>query len=92
MNEKNTTIKQSIFLEGTKVYLRALVEEDCDGDYRNWFNSSEVCKYNSHHTFPYQKYHGLEYVRQIRDSQTDLVLAIEEKKVNCISATFPCNK
>jgi len=67
------------FLIGDHVVLRALAEEDCSGPYLNWFNDAEVCRHNSHHLFPYRYEDALSYVRKIRDSPLDLVLAIVEK-------------
>lgn len=40
------------FLIGERVYLRGLEERDLAGDYFQWFNDTETCRYNSHATFP----------------------------------------
>jgi [ribosomal protein S5]-alanine N-acetyltransferase len=64
------------FLQGTKVYLRPLEENDADGNYAKWFNDAEVCEGNSHHVFPYLKENALEYINRTRQSQASLVLAI----------------
>jgi ribosomal-protein-alanine N-acetyltransferase len=36
------------FLVGENIYLRPLDLNDLRGNYINWLNDSEVCKYNSH--------------------------------------------
>lgn len=64
------------FLTGQDVSLRALTEADCSGAYLNWFNDPEVCRLNGHHLFPYRQADALEYVKRVRGSPTDLVLAI----------------
>lgn len=40
------------FLIGKLVYLRALELEDLTGNYFQWFNDPEVCRFNSHGRFP----------------------------------------
>jgi len=40
------------FLVGNQVYLRALEKEDLSGNYFQWFNDEEVCRFNSHGRFP----------------------------------------
>jgi RimJ/RimL family protein N-acetyltransferase len=64
------------FLKGKNIFLRQLNERDLDGDYINWFNDPEVCKYNSHHIFPYSREKAAEYLNKINDSKTNLVLAM----------------
>lgn len=70
------------FIEGSTFVLRPLSLEDVSGNYVNWFNDSEVCKYNSHHVFPYTPDAAREYVQKIQTSRTDLVLAIVAKDTN----------
>lgn len=64
------------FLKGADIHLRALQESDCQGAYLNWFNDPEVCRFNSHHLFPYRQEEAEEYVRTATVSPSDLVLAI----------------
>ena len=40
------------FLVGNTVYLRALEKEDLTGNYFQWFNDQEVCRFNSHGRVP----------------------------------------
>lgn len=40
------------FLIGEVVYLRALEREDLSGNYFQWFNDQEVCRFNSHGRAP----------------------------------------
>ncbi len=64
------------FLVGDRVYLRGLEFEDLEGNYVSWLNDEVVCKYNSHHVFPYTKEAALNYIRFIQSSKNNLVLAV----------------
>lgn len=68
------------FLEGEKIYLRGLEMIDLEGNYINWLNDAEVCRYNSHHVFPYFRENAEAYIKNIANSRTALVLAIVLKK------------
>lgn len=68
------------FLISDRLYLRGLVVDDLAGDYLSWLNDAEVCKYNSHHVFPFTREAGEEYIRRVSASRTDLVLAVILKK------------
>lgn len=67
------------FLEGKIIHLRAPVTEDANGNYVNWFNDGEVCRYNSHHVYPYSKELAIKYIQDKQESKKDLVLAIATK-------------
>jgi ribosomal-protein-alanine N-acetyltransferase len=67
------------FLHGKRVTLRPLAEEDVLGPYLSWLNDAETCAGNSHHVLPYTEEAAFEYVRNVRRSRTDLVLAIDHK-------------
>lgn len=69
-------MKSPVFLKGTEIHLRALQESDCQGNYLNWFNDPEVCRFNGHHLFPYRQEEAQQYVRSAEVSTSDLVLAI----------------
>ncbi|HEY3375033.1 MAG TPA: GNAT family N-acetyltransferase [Candidatus Aquicultor sp.] len=64
------------FLIGQNIYIRSLREDDLEGNYIQWLNDSEVCKYNSHHTFPYSEGSAEAYIKSTFNSQNALVLAI----------------
>ena len=63
------------FLVGERVTLRPLSEADVDGPYVSWFNDPEVCRFNSHHVYPYTREMALDFVRGLSSSR-DLVLAM----------------
>lgn len=69
-----------IFLENKEIYLRPLAAGDISEDYVGWLNDTEVCKFNSHHVFPYDKHKAEEYVKNISSSKEMLVLAIIDKQ------------
>ncbi len=70
------------FIEGGNIYLRGISLDDAKGNYINWLNDSEVCKYNSHRVFPYNEQLAEEYIKNAMVFKDSLVLAIVEKKKN----------
>jgi len=66
------------FLVGEKIYLRPLNKKDAEGNYPNWFNNPEVCKYNRHARFPNTYEKALDYIEFISKNSNELVLAIIE--------------
>lgn len=73
---------RNVFLEGKRIYLRPLEEEDLKGHYVSWLNNEQVSLYNSHHTFPYTFKEGLSYVQKSQKTKDALVLAIIIKNGN----------
>ena len=71
-----------IFLAGTNIYLRVLLKEDIGNGYVAWLNDLSVCKYNSHHVFPYTEEKAIKYIDRVNNSSTDIVLAIVLKENN----------
>lgn len=71
---------KDIFLESDHIYLRALTEQDVQGNYSRWLNDPEVTVFNSHGRFPMTIDMLLNYVAVSRRSGNDLVLAIVEKE------------
>lgn len=64
------------FLSDARIYLRALEENDAMGNYAHWLNDLEVCRFNTHHVFPYTQKDALEYIQSIAKNRSTLVLAI----------------
>ena len=73
---------KDIFIEGELVYLRALNEDDLNGNYISWLNDAEVCKYNAHHRFVNTKEKTKSYIDSVNNSNTNLVLAVCYKEDN----------
>lgn len=69
-----------VFIDGEQLYLRNLQKSDLQGNYKHWLNDEEVCKYNSHHRFPYSEEQLLEYIESAHRDKSKLVLAIIDKK------------
>ncbi len=67
------------FLESKDIGLRVLEESDVNGNYGNWFNDNEVCKYNSHHRFPVGRQELVNFINHC-DSKDKLVFAVELKE------------
>ncbi len=68
------------FLTGEKVYLSPLTKNDISEEYISWLNDKEVCKGNSHATFPNTYLKTLAYVESIENSKTEIVFSIRWKK------------
>lgn len=64
------------FIEGDKVCLRPMHPSDAVKSYPDWLNDEEVCKYNSHHVFPYTEQEALNHIREWSGSKRAIVLAI----------------
>jgi len=67
------------FIEGKNIDLRPLLMEDIEGEYVNWLNNDEICKFNSHHIYPYTKELAKHYITDVQDQKKHLVLAILAK-------------
>ena len=69
-------------IDSENIYLRPLELSDAEGNYPNWFNDKEVCKYNSHGDKKYTKEMAIEYIQSTLDSLTCKVFAICDKKTD----------
>lgn len=69
-------LKKDIFLKGETIYLRALNEDDINGNYSRWLNDSEITLYNSHGRFPVSIENLIEFVKAASKSKTSLVMAV----------------
>lgn len=68
------------FLTGNKIYLSPLSLEDISDRYISWLNDKEVCRDNSHATFPNTKTKATAYVKSLENSRDEIVFAIRWKK------------
>jgi ribosomal-protein-alanine N-acetyltransferase len=69
-------LQPDAFIVGEQVYLRALREEDAEGQYPAWFNDEETCRGNSHHRFPYTSGAARDYIRDTSARPDCLILAM----------------
>ncbi|MEP7147127.1 MAG: GNAT family protein [bacterium] len=70
------------FLEGNNIYISPLSKSDISDKYINWLNDKEVCKDNSHATFPNTKEKTLSYIESLQGSKDEIAFAIKWKKNN----------
>lgn len=70
------------FLIGTQIYLSPLTVEDVTEKYISWLNDNEVCRDNSHATFPNTREKTMAYVESVSRTNKEIVLAIRWKKNN----------
>ena len=73
-------MKENFFIETERLGLRALIHSDIDGNYGDWLNDPEVCKFNSHHRFPQNRSMLSLYVDSVNGGKDCIVFAIIEKK------------
>ena len=71
-----------IFLDGGDIYLRALNENDIQGNSYSWSNDPIVTKFRNRGIFPNTLEKQEKYYRSLIDSDTDVIFAIIEK-VTC---------
>ena len=67
---------KKVKIHGKRVYLRPLALEDANGNYPNWLNDKEVCRYNSHGDVLYTKEMAIEYIKSVQNNPTCKVFAI----------------
>ena len=70
------------FIVGEKIYLRSIVEADLTPVYREWFNDTKVCEFNSHHRFPNYDANMKDYYESVIRNEANLVLAICDKETD----------
>jgi RimJ/RimL family protein N-acetyltransferase len=68
------------FLKGKKIYLTILSERDVSDNYVNWLNDKEVCRDNSHATFPNTHSKTISYIRRLEKSKDEVAFAIRWKR------------
>ncbi|MCA9803799.1 MAG: GNAT family N-acetyltransferase [Cyanobacteria bacterium HKST-UBA02] len=64
------------FLLGQNIYLKALTVDEITDSYLSWLNDENVCRFNSHHVFPYTRAGAEAYVSGLENSRDSLVLAV----------------
>lgn len=67
------------FIDGEKIYLRMLGEEDAEGSYFKWMNDKDVTKYLESGFFPATVEDLKNYIRRTYNNNNILMLAIVEK-------------
>ena len=76
--ESNMETKM-IYRLNINYYVRKLEEADINGDYIQWFEDQEVCRYNSHGKFFKTKIWFEEYIKSLND-ESKIVWAICHNK------------
>ena len=72
-------IGEMIYKINDDYYVRALQKSDLDGQYLEWFENQEVCKYNSHGKYPKTREYFEEYYANL-NGDGQCVWAICHKK------------
>jgi len=70
------------FIQGQRIYLRALEAQDAEGNYPVWLNDEEACAGNSHHVFPYVREKAQAYIEKANRASDSLILAMVLQESN----------
>ncbi|MEO8665769.1 MAG: GNAT family protein [Ignavibacteria bacterium] len=68
------------FLESVNIYISPLSKKDISDEYVSWLNDEEVCRDNSHATFPNTRKKTLAYIESTENSKDEIAFAIKWKK------------
>jgi RimJ/RimL family protein N-acetyltransferase len=63
-------------LEGKRIYCRPIEINDAEGNYPNWLNDPDVCRYNSHGDITYTREMARTYISSVTDNPAYAVFAI----------------
>lgn len=76
-----------MLLKTENLVLKPLSENELNGNYVNWLNDKEVCKYNRHGNVFYTKEMALEYINSVKNNPTCEVYAVyyKDKHIGNIS-------
>ncbi|MBN1872267.1 MAG: GNAT family N-acetyltransferase [Candidatus Omnitrophica bacterium] len=80
------------FLIGKKIYLRGIEEGDLSKEYFQWFNDIEICRHNSHATFPNSEKKMRDYFNDVQSGSHAVVFAIVEKRSNIHTGNISLQK
>lgn len=65
-----------MILQGKQIYLRPIEPDDAQGDYPNWLNDPDVCRYNSHGETLYTREMARSYIDRVTADPSQHVFAI----------------
>lgn len=65
-----------MILKTENLILTPLSEKELDGNYVNWLNDKEVCKYNSHGDTLYTKEMAIEFIKSVQNNPAREVYAV----------------
>lgn len=66
-------------LEDKRVYLTPLSYKELSGNYMNWFNNKDVCKYNSHGNVEYTYDNAINFINSLANDDSKKVYAVYTK-------------
>ena len=71
-----------MILKTENLILTPLSEKELDGNYVNWLNDKEVCKYNSHGERTYTREMAVDFINSVKNDSTKEVYAVYHQKDN----------
>ena len=73
-------IIKEVFLRGRQIYLRALEENDLEGNYLEWINDTEITTYMTTGLFPQTKEMLQQYYKSVSNDRNAVYFAIIDNK------------
>lgn len=70
------------FLTSQRLHYQPLCLEHLSSEYIQWLNDAEVCRFNRHHTYPYNEEKAKAYIQAVMHDTRSIVLAIIETQSN----------
>lgn len=79
-------------LASQRIHMKRLGLSELQGNYVQWFNDAEVCKYNSHGETVYTKEMAVEFINSLEQDMTREVYAVylTEKNVHIGNISLQC--
>lgn len=78
-------MSEKYFLKGHTIELRIPTEKDvAESNWYNWYNDSEITKYNQHGIYPVTLNQELEIVRTIISDKSNILLSIYDSSSNIL--------
>ena len=71
-----------MILKTENLILTPLSEKELDGNYVNWLNDKEVCKYNSHGERTYTREMAVDFINSVKNDSTKEVYAVYHAQDN----------
>lgn len=67
-------------LDSERLYLKKLSNDELKGNYVNWLNDKEVCKYNSHGEIQYTEQMAVDFINSLKNNNSKEVYAVYLKE------------
>lgn len=79
-------------LESKRIFLKPLSEDELNGNYVNWLNDKDVCKFNSHGETEYTKEMAVNFINSLKNDKSKEVYAVylNENNIHIGNISLQC--